>query len=338
MTRSSLLEVFSKHRRLRFTSDASPGIERVRVGTSFRYRNQNGRPIHDRAILERIRVLAIPPAWDEVWICPHANGHLQATGRDARGRKQYRYHPAFRSKREDEKFSRLETFGRALPKIRAAVRADLKRPGLPREKVLAAVVGLLDRTHLRVGNTEYVRANKSFGLSTLLDRHVAFSAGKLKLSFPGKSGIRAEREMTDARLARVVHNCRDLPGQKLFQYLDSDNKRHKIGSAEVNDYIRTAAGGPFTAKDFRTWAGTVQAVAMLEKEATPETKAAANRIICAAIAEVAKVLGNTPAVCRKSYIHPHVLEAFAAGEFPKARNDEMRVRRLLKPSKKTERE
>lgn len=330
MARGLVKAVFSESRRLRFTSDASPGIERVRVRTSFTYRDHAGRTVRDESVVTRIRALAIPPAWENVWICPHANGHLQATGRDARGRKQYRYHPAFRSKKDDEKFSRLGQFGRALPRIREAVEADLQRPGLPREKVLAAVVKLLDRTHLRVGNAEYVRANKSFGLSTLLDRHVDFDGGTLRVKFRGKSGVWHEREVNDPRLARIVRNCRDLPGQDLFQYVDGRGRQHKIGSADVNEYIRAASGGPFTAKDFRTWAGTVQAAAILAKEPVPESKAAADWAVVAAIKDVAARLGNTPAVCRKSYVHPRVLEAFAAGELPAARSDEARVLRLLK--------
>ena len=320
---------------LRLTADAGPGIVREPGGGGFRYRDPAGRVVRNELILVRIRALAVPPAWTDVWICPAANGHLQATGRDARGRKQYRYHPAFRSARDEVKFARMAAFGQALPTIRAKADADLRRPGLPREKVLAAVVALLDRTHLRVGNAEYVRANGSFGLSTLRDQHVTFRGGKLRVRFRGKSGVWHDREVSDRRLAQVVRRCRDLPGQELFQYVDGRGRQRVIGSADVNDYIRRAAGGPYTAKDFRTWAGTVEAARLLAAERVPESKTAAEKAVCGVIKEVAATLGNTPAVCRKSYVHPRVLAAFANGELPATRSgtrlspDEARVMRLL---------
>lgn len=305
--------------RLRLWSDAKPGIRRHRAGKHSRYLDAAGRVVRDAATLARIRALAIPPAWAGVVICPDPRGHLQATGFDARGRKQYRYHPAFRAKRDGAKYGRLLAFGRALPRIRARVEADLTRRGLPRDKVLAAVVELLDRTHLRVGNAEYVKANKSFGLSTLLDRHVTFTRGKLKLRFRGKSGVNHERVISDARLARVVRHCRDLPGQDLFQYRASNGQPKPIGSVDVNAYLRKAAGAEFTAKDFRTWAGTVKAATKLAEQERPATKTAVDSAVCGVIKDVAGELGNTAAVCRKSYIHPAVLEAFAADGFPKAR-------------------
>jgi DNA topoisomerase I len=327
--------LFPPKARLRAWTDATPGLRRERAGKSFRYRDASGCLVRDPQTLARIRALAIPPAWTNVIICPDANGHLQATGRDARGRKQYRYHPVFRASRDGTKYGRLRAFGEALSRIRSRVQADLKKRGLRRDKVLAAVVELLDLTHLRIGNAEYAKANKSFGLSTLLDRHVTFSRGAVKLKFRGKSGVVHERVISDARLARIVRQCRDLPGQDLFQYHGPKGRPKPIGSADVNAYLRKAAGAEFTAKDFRTWAGTVKAASKLAALARPETKAATERAVCGVIKEVATELGNTPAVCRKSYVHPVVLEAFAEGAFPGARATarlsaaESRVLRLL---------
>lgn len=326
---------FPQKARLCIWTDAKPGLVRVRAGKNFGYRDAAGRPVRDAATLARVRALAIPPAWAKVLICPDPRGHLQAIGFDARGRKQYRYHPAFRAKQDGAKFGRVLAFGRALAKVRGRVEADLAKPGLPRDKVLAAVVKLLDRTHLRVGNAEYVRANKSFGLSTLLDRHVTFTGGAVRIRFRGKSGVRHDRVVPDARLARIVRQCRDLPGQELFQYRDGANAPRPVGSADVNAYIHKAAGAEFTAKDFRTWAGTVEAAARLAALPPPATKTEAERAAVAVVKEVAAVLGNTPAVCRKSYIHPAVLEAFLANTLPTARAtdrlsaDEARVVRLL---------
>jgi DNA topoisomerase-1 len=334
-TRPKSASKFRFPTRLCRSCDGHPGIRRERTNTGFRYRTADGRFVRDQVTLARIAALAIPPAWEDVWICPKPNGHLQATGRDSRGRKQYRYHPAFRSSQEGEKYSRLAAFGVTLRHIRDRVQSDLARHGLPREKVLAAVVALLDRTHLRVGNAEYVRANGSFGLSTLHDRHASFADGSLRLRFRGKSGIWHERRVDDPLLARVVRSCRDVPGQHLFQYRDETGRPHKIGSSDVNDYIREVAGGPFTAKDFRTWAGTVSALARLAELPKPESATAAKRTVAGVIGEVAAQLGNTPAVCRKSYVHPAILSAFVAGSLPvlRARGglsaDEAGVMRLL---------
>lgn len=327
--RTKIETVLTVNARVSHSCDDKPGIRRERTANGFRYRAANGKLVRDAATLERINALAIPPAWEHVWICAKPNGHIQATGRDARGRKQYRYHPAFRFSKDGEKFGRLRTFGTALPRIRDRVEADLRRPGLPREKVLAAVVKLLDRTHLRVGNNEYAKSNNSFGLSTLLDRHVSFAGGTFRMKFRGKSGVWHERAVDDAKLARVVRSCRDLPGQDLFQYRDEQGKPRPINSTDVNNYIREAAGGSFTAKDFRTWAGTVAAVERLAKLPRPETKTATEKAIVAVIREVADVLGNTPAVCRKSYIHPEALHAFVNGTLPRGRSIERRVLRLL---------
>jgi DNA topoisomerase-1 len=298
---------------LKYVRDDGPGIRRVAYRAGFRYVGPYGRAVRCRKTLARIRALAVPPAWVEVWVCPDPAGHIQATGRDARGRKQYRYHPLWRLARDGTKFDRLVPFGRALPRLRACVEADLRRTGLPREKVLAAVVQLLDRTHLRVGNAEYVRSNRSFGLSTLLDRHVRFDGGGLRLKFRGKGGVWHERAVDDRRLADVVRRCRDLPGQDLFQYVNGDGVIRSVGSADVNDYIRQAAGGEFTAKVFRTWAGTVKAAVKLAGREPPTSKSAAARAVAAVIREVAADLGNTPAVCRKSYVHPGVIDAYCAG-------------------------
>jgi DNA topoisomerase I len=327
--------VFPEKARLRTWTDVKPGLRRERAGKGFRYRDARGRPVRDPDTLGRIRALAIPPAWKNVVISPDANTHLQATGYDARGRKQYRYHPVFRARRDGAKYARLLAFGNALSRIRSRVAADLAKPGLRRDKVLAAVVQLLDRAHLRVGNAEYARDNKSFGLSTLLDRHVQFTRGTAKLKFRGKSGVRHERVISDKRLALVVRRCRALPGQHLFQYRDANGDPKPIGSADVNAYIRKATGAEFTAKDFRTWAGTVKVTSKLSAVPRPATKAATERAVCGVIKEVAAELGNTPAVCRKSYVHPVVLEAFARGSFPKSRATgrlsaaETRVLRLL---------
>jgi DNA topoisomerase-1 len=315
--------------------DDEPGIAREKTRRGFRYRDARGRIVRNAATLARIRTMAIPPAWKRVWICPSPSGHIQAVGWDARGRKQYRYHPAFREQKDGEKFARLAAFGRALPRLRARVASDLARHGLPRDKVLAAVVRLLDRTHLRVGNHEYRRSNRSFGLSTLLDRHVRFNGRGLRVKFNGKGGIANERAVADRKLAAVVRRCRDVPGQLLFQYRDDRGNARAISSTDVNNYIRRAAGGEFTAKDFRTWAGTVAAAARLAKEKLPESAKAAERIVVRVVREVASELGNTPAVCRKSYIHPNVIEAFAAGTFTNRRSggrrapSEARVLRLL---------
>jgi DNA topoisomerase-1 len=327
---------------LRAVSDDSSGIRRVRAGGGFRYVGCQGRAIRSVATLDRIRKLAIPPAWTDVWICPRADGHIQATGRDARGRKQYRYHPDWHQHRDGTKFDQLVAFGRMLPRLRRRVDADLAQPGLPREKVLAAAVDLLDRTNLRVGNPEYARTNGSFGLSTLLDRHIETSARGVRLKFRGKSGVRHDRTVEDRRLAKVVRSCRDLPGQSLFQYLDEEGRQRRITSADVNEYLRTVTGTEITTKVFRTWAGTVLAAVKLGGLDRPETKAATARAVVGVVKEVAEELGNTPAVCRASYIHPAVIGAFQAGklQLPRVRRrprglfaDEARVLAFLSRQK-----
>jgi DNA topoisomerase-1 len=297
---------------LRYVSDADPGIRRRRKGKGFEYLDPQGRRIGDRHTLARIRALVIPPAWRDVWICPRADGHIQAVGRDARRRKQYRYHAGWREIRDATKYERMVPFARRLPAIRRRVAQDLRRPGLPREKVLALVVRLLETTCIRVGNSEYARTNGSFGLTTLRDRHAAVSAGRVRFRFKGKSGKVHEIAVEDRRLARLVRKCQDLPGQELFQYDDHGTPR-AIGSGDVNEYLRAIAGDDFTAKDFRTWAGTVAAARALADQIAPKSAAAAKRAVTDAIKLVAEQLGNTAAVCRKCYVHPIVLDGFASG-------------------------
>jgi DNA topoisomerase-1 len=298
---------------LRYVSDQSPGLTRKRAGRGFIYLDAEGKRVRDREVLRRIKALAIPPAWEEVWICPIANGHLQATGRDAKGRKQYRYHARWRAVRDETKFERLAAFGQALPLIRECTERDLNLPGLCREKVLATVVRLLETTLIRVGNEEYARTNGSFGLTTLRDRHVNISGAKLRFQFRGKSGVSHAIDLNDRRLAKIVRDCRDLPGQELFQYLDNEGQPQSLGSAEVNDYLREIAGEDFTAKDFRTWAGTVLALAALRECGDFTSQTAAKRNVVRALECVAERLGNTPAVCRKAYVHPLVVQLYLQG-------------------------
>ncbi|HEY1013139.1 MAG TPA: DNA topoisomerase IB [Herpetosiphonaceae bacterium] len=298
---------------LRYVSDGRPGIRRRRHGSGFRYLGADGAPLKDAATLARIKKLAIPPAWTDVWICPRADGHLQATGRDARGRKQYRYHEQWRACRDETKYGRMTAFGAALPAIRRRVEADLGLRGLPRAKVLAAAVRLLETTLIRVGNAEYARANRSFGLTTLRDRHVAVAGAKISFSFRGKSGKDHEIELSDRRLARIVSRCKELPGYELFQYLDDDGERQTIGSADVNGYLREISGQDFTAKDFRTWGGSVLACAVLGGCPPCASESEAKKLVGAAMERVAAQLGNTPAICRRSYVHPAVIDAFLAG-------------------------
>jgi DNA topoisomerase I len=298
---------------LRYTTDAKAGIRRVRNGSGFSYVGPNGKRIRTGKDVARIRSLVIPPAWVDVWICPDPRGHLQATGRDARGRKQYRYHPKWREIRDETKYHRLVDLARALPEIRRRTAADLRRAGLPREKVLAAVVQLLEKTLIRVGNDEYAKQNNSFGLTTLRDGHVKVNGRRLRFSFRGKSGVEHEVALDDPRLARVVKACRDLPGYDLFQYLDDLNERQTVGSADVNDYLRQITGCDFTSKDFRTWSGTVLATQFLHALGPCPSQTQAKRNIVIAIEDVAKRLGNTKAVCRKCYIHPAVLAAYMSG-------------------------
>jgi DNA topoisomerase-1 len=298
---------------LRYVSDEQPGFSRQRKGEEFEYLDQKGKPIRDEQRLLRIKRLAIPPAWSDVWICPSPNGHIQATGRDARRRKQYRYHERWREIRDENKYDRLVNFGKALPKIRRRLEKDLARSGLPREKVLATIVQLLERSFIRVGNEEYARENKSFGLTTMQDRHVDVKGSKLRFRFRGKSGREHEVDVTDRRLARIVLKLQDLPGQNLFQYLDDERNVRDITSQDVNEYLRKITGEDFTAKDFRTWAGTVLAAIALSAAGEFETKKQAKANIKNAIKAVAKILGNTPAICRQCYIHPIVLETYLKG-------------------------
>ena len=299
-----------------YVDDGAPGIRRQRAGRGFRYLGAHGRVLRDAATLNRIRALAIPPAWRDVWICRSARGHVQATGRDARGRKQYRYHADWQATRGEGKFARLAAFGRALPRLRRRLRSDRARPGLPQHKVLAIVVTLLAQTLIRVGNDEYARSNGSFGLTTLRDRHVRVARGRAVFRFAGKSGQQHEITLADARLVRLVRQCQDLPGQQLFQFIDDDGKRQPVDSAQVNDYLRDAMGDEFTAKDFRTWGGTLRAIAALASVPVPDAGGERARKACitAAVAQVAHELGNTPAVCRKAYIHPEVFVAWREGK------------------------
>jgi DNA topoisomerase-1 len=304
---------------LRWTSDAKPGITRRRAGTGWSYRSPEGEVIRDRTVIGRIRSLAIPPAWTDVWICPDARGHLQATGRDAKGRKQHRYHAAFREQREHEKFDRMLTFAGLLPGIRERVDHDLGRPGLPREKVLAAVVRLLELTLIRVGNEEYARLNKSFGLTTLRDRHARIEGAQLRFRFTGKSGKKHEVTLRDRRLARVVGRCQDLPGQDLMQYIDDDGEVRDVRSEDVNAYLREITGGAdVTAKDFRTWAGTVLTYRALRALQPGASDREARKNVVEAIRQTSERLGNTPAVARKSYVHPAVLQAYLDGGIAEA--------------------
>lgn len=298
---------------LRYVNDDDPGIARVVAGREFRYVGPDGRRISDSATLGRIKRLAIPPAWTEVWICPREDGHIQATGRDARRRKQYRYHPDWRAVRDETKYERMIAFGEALPRIRRRVARDLRRKGLGREKVLATMVRLLETTLVRVGNEEYARANGSIGLTTMRDRHVRVHRGRLQFQFKGKSGRRHDIELHDPDLADVVRRVQDLPGQKLFQFVDDRGHQQKVTSEDINGYLREIAGEEFSAKDFRTWAGTVLAALALRQFARFTTKAEAKRNVVAAIERVAERLGNTPSVCRKCYIHPIVLDRYLDG-------------------------
>jgi DNA topoisomerase-1 len=303
----------AKEAGLFYASDADAGLTRVKSGRAFAYRGVDGRPVRDRATLERVRSLAIPPAWQKVWIAPKANAHLQATGRDARGRKQYRYHAAWQRRRGTDKFDRMLAFAEALPRIRRRCDADLTTRGLSRDKVLAAVVRLLELTLIRVGNDEYARLNRSFGLTTLRDRHARVQGSAVRFRFRGKSGRSHEVGLRDRRLAGVVRRCQELPGQELFQYVGEDGEVRDVASDDVNAYIREASGGDFTAKDFRTWAGTVLAYRALRALQPGTGEREARRNVVEAIRQTADQLGNTPAVARGSYVHPAVLDAYLAG-------------------------
>jgi DNA topoisomerase-1 len=298
---------------LRYVLDDRPGIRREPDKEGFRYFDARGEIIDDEATLKRIRSLAIPPAWLDVWICPQANGHLQATGRDARGRKQYRYHPKWREVRDEVKYERMIKFGKALPAIRKEVDRALSLPGLPREKVLATIVYLLEATMMRIGNDEYARENKSYGLTTLRNRHVKIDGSEVEFRFRGKSGVFHDVKVHDRRLARIIQRTRDLPGQDLFEYLDDDKQPHTVNSADVNDYLREITGEDYTAKDFRTWSGTVLAALALQEFEKFDSEAQAKKNIVRAIETVAEKLGNTPSVCRKCYVHPAVLDSYMDG-------------------------
>jgi DNA topoisomerase I len=295
---------------LRYVSDARPGIRRRRCGRSFRYVAPDGAAVRDAETLRRVRSLAIPPAWTGVWICPHPGGHIQATGRDQKGRKQYRYHPRWREVRDETKYDRIIVFAETLPRIRERVQQDLALPGLRKERVLATAVRLLETTFIRVGNEEYAKQNDSFGLTTLRDEHVEVNGSSLHFQFRGKSGKEHEVTVRDPRLARIVKRCQELPGQELFQYVGEDGERHSITSADVNEYLREISGQDFTAKDFRTWAGTLLAFVALRECLECETETEARKNIVYVVRCVADRLGNTPAVCRKCYIHPSILEAY----------------------------
>jgi DNA topoisomerase-1 len=295
---------------LRYVSDNMLGFQRIRRGKGFAYLDLDGGAIRDEKVLTRIRSLVIPPAWTEVWICPLENGHLQATGRDARGRKQHRYHPRWKDLRDSTKFDRMVAFGKALPRIRRQVDRDLKRRKLSREKVLATVVKLLETSLIRVGNQEYARQNDSFGLTTMRDRHVEVQGSQIRFEFRGKSGVQHSVNINDRRLAKIVKSCQELPGQELFQYVDSEGTRRTVDSSDVNEYLREIAGSEFTSKDFRTWAGTVLAARALQEFESFDSDVQAKKQIVRAIESVSKRLGNTKTVCRQCYIHPAILDAY----------------------------
>ena len=303
----------AKAAHLRYVNDDEPGISRKRSGKGWSYYDASGKLIRDAGVRDRIASLVIPPAWADVWICADENGHIQATGRDDRGRKQYRYHPRWQEVRDESKFERMMQFGEALPRIRERVEQDLRRKGLPREKVLAAVVALLGSTFIRIGNSEYARNNDSYGLTTMMDEHVDVSGAKIHFEFRGKSGKEHAVDLRDRRLARVVKACQDVPGQALFQYTDADGSAHAITSSDVNAYLREISGEPFTAKDFRTWGGTTLAVAALGVLEPFETQVQLKQTLTQMYREVAGTLGNTVAVCRKYYVHPAVVAAYEQG-------------------------
>jgi DNA topoisomerase-1 len=298
---------------LTYVTDAVPGIRRKGSGRGFAYYDVDGSLIRDRPVIRRIRKLAIPPAWTEVWICPDPNGHIQATARDAKGRKQYRYHPLFRAARDETKFGRMLRFSEILPGLRDRLEHDMARPGLPRHKVLATLVRLLEQTHIRVGNDEYARQNRSYGLTTLRRRHVAIRGDTLRFEFRGKSGVPHSVRFTDRRIARIVQRCIELPGADLFQYLDGDGRRETVTSADLNEYLREITGLDTSAKDFRTWAGTMLAARALREVGPAANEREARRNVNRALDQVARRLGNTRAVCRKYYVHPAILQAYMAG-------------------------
>lgn len=310
----SEIELAAEEAGLRYVGDEEPGIHRRRAGKGFRYTRRNGTPIRESAILTRIHKLALPPAWTDVWISPFSSGHIQATGRDAKGRKQYRYHPAFRALREANKFEHMATFARALPAIRRKVDEHMALPSLCREKVLASVVHLLESTLIRIGNDEYARHNKSFGLTTLKNRHARVDGSEVRFQFTGKSGKKWSLGIRDRRVARIIRSCQELPGQQLLQYRSVNGEIHGVSSTDVNDYLHEISGEEISAKDFRTWAGTILAALALNELERFDSQAQAKRNLKAAIETVAARLGNTPAICRKCYVHPEILNVYLDGD------------------------
>jgi DNA topoisomerase-1 len=312
---------------LAYVNDAEPGIRRRRSGTGFFYIEPGGKKLADHETITRIKALGIPPAWTDVWISPDPDGHIQATGRDLRGRKQYRYHARWSECRDEVKYSSLAEFARALPKLREKIDADLRLRGLPRERVVASIVWLLDNTMIRVGNAVYARDNKSFGLTTLRSRHVEVEGAKLRFAFKGKSGKEWKLKLVDRRMARIIRTVQELPGQHLFQYLDETGERRVVKSHDVNNYIREAIGSDFSSKHFRTWGGTVRALSLFAQIPLPDTKAAASRAMNIIVDEVARHLGNTRAVCRKCYVHPLVMESWVQGRLAEELVEARRLRR-----------
>ncbi len=319
-----------------YTTDASPGLRRERRGDGFAYLKPKGGEVDDEKTLARIRSLAIPPAYERVWICSRANGHLQATGIDARGRKQYRYHPEFRNARDAHKFHRLADFGTRLPRIHERIEADKALRGMPKEKVLATIVDLLERSLIRVGNEQYAKDNDHYGLTTLRNEHAEVRGGEVDFHFVGKSGVEHDVALRDKKLARIVKQMQDLPGQSLFEYVGEDGRPHGVTSHDVNAYLKDVAGDEFTAKDFRTWAASVQALETLAGRGAPATKKEAKAAINETIKAVSKELGNTPSVCRKCYVHPTILEAFASGRLPTRGKAEKALIAMLREEAKEE--
>jgi DNA topoisomerase I len=312
------LKSAAKAAKLRYVSDRRPGISRARRADGFTYHNPDGSTVTDEDTLARIRKLAIPPAYEHVWICPYPNGHLQAVGRDARGRKQYRYHPRWREVRDEGKYGKMLVFGKLLPKIRERVDADMSRRGLPREKVLAAIVRLLESTLMRVGNEEYAKTNKSYGLTTLRNRHVKVGGNQIRFDFRGKHGLEHHIDLRSKRLAAIVRRCQELPGQELFEYLDEDGTPRGISSEDVNEYLQEITGEEITAKDFRTWAGTNLAALALRELENFDSQTKAKKNVVRAVEAVSKLLGNTPAICRKCYIHPAIFDGYLDGSLLEA--------------------
>jgi DNA topoisomerase-1 len=315
---------------LTYVDQLEPGITRKEGRSGFIYKNPSGDRIDDAETLARIKALAIPPAWTDVWICPDPDGHIQAVGRDHKGRKQYRYHARWRESRDARKYDRMVAFGRALPRLRRKVEADLALRGLPRDKVLAAAVRIMELTLIRVGNDVYAKANKSFGLTTLRKRHAVLAGAGAVFEFRGKSGVKHKTGFRDRRLARILRACEDLPGQRLFQYVDEDGTRHAIGSADVNAYIREAMGDGFSAKDFRTWAGALAAAEFFDEAGPASSATQAKAMVRECVKAVSQRLGNTPAVCRACYIHPAVIEAYEMGTLKPLRSGADPERRLIR--------